>query len=60
MFENVTHQVIGVVVGIGIIETLAEAVDEDAWIRCFYMDVWVRTVVVVDGQVYVSFFVAQK
>jgi hypothetical protein len=48
-------ELVQVVVGVGVVEAFAEAVDEDAWVGILELDERVRAIVVVDGQENVAY-----
>lgn len=49
--EDRLHQVIGVMVGIRVIEPFRESINEDARVRLFHIHLGVRPIVVVDGKI---------
>ena len=52
--ENSSDQLIKIVIAVGVVEAFGESVDEDTRIRVFQLDLGVGSVVVINGQEYVS------
>lgn len=51
MLEDGLDQVIGVVVGVGIVESFRESIDEDTRERLLHFHLGIRSVVVVNGKI---------